>query len=343
MVSRIHDRRGFTLIELLVVIAIIAILIGLLLPAVQKVREAAARMTCSNNLKQVSLASHNYESAYGFLPPGYIGEPRTFTFTASLNYEGVGVLVALLPYFEQENLYRLISAVALPGTPTAQPINWDPKQLVTGPSRFWWYNSTMVGYSRNRVKTLLCPSDTPENATNVFIMCYAQGNTVGGYVTADPQMGRTNYLGNAGFIGYTNVDPNWIKLEGPLDNRSQNRLANMPDGTSNTILFGETVGDKSTGPRNYSMGWMGSGCMATAWGLTDGPNSNGWFQFSSKHTGVVQFGYSDGSVRSARKQGDSSQFQDLYPPAGTSPTSPNRQFYRAGAHADGEILNLDGF
>src|SRR5438067_10763680 len=90
------NRKGFTLIELLVVIAIIAILIGLLLPAVQKVREAAARAQCSNNVKQLSLACHNYESANGTLPP--------YSVATAAQYGSAHYL--LLPFIEQDNLFR---------------------------------------------------------------------------------------------------------------------------------------------------------------------------------------------------------------------------------------------
>src|SRR3954465_11678441 len=96
-------RRGFTLLELLVVIAIIAVLIGLLLPAVQKVREAAARAKCSNNLKQLGLAAHNYESANGYLPPSR----HSVVIQGTLCSSDATAQVALLPYVEQENLQKL--------------------------------------------------------------------------------------------------------------------------------------------------------------------------------------------------------------------------------------------
>src|SRR5262245_66510976 len=111
---RSSRRSGFTLIELLVVIAIIAVLIGLLLPAVQKVREAANRMSCQNNLKQIGLAAQNYQSTYGTLPPAILGDqPQGTNLMNPPRAQFVGVLGFLLPYIEQENVYKQMN------------VNWD--------------------------------------------------------------------------------------------------------------------------------------------------------------------------------------------------------------------------
>src|SRR6516225_9948754 len=113
-------RRAFTLIELLVVIAIIAILIGLLLPAVQKVRDAAARMSCSNNLKQLGTAAHNYQSTFGKLPPGSLGAcpaANPDTDPTFFSYQHLGCLTLLLPYIEQDNLYKSMKINANPTAP----------------------------------------------------------------------------------------------------------------------------------------------------------------------------------------------------------------------------------
>src|SRR5881227_1373998 len=123
-------RSAFTLIELLVVIAIIAVLIGLLLPAVQKVREAAARTTCSNNLKQIALAAHNYESTNGVMPPGCLMARTDLGSTGFFDAQFLGSLAFLLPYVEQDNVQkpmtinRDLNTIYTPRYSTTTPTAW---------------------------------------------------------------------------------------------------------------------------------------------------------------------------------------------------------------------------
>jgi prepilin-type N-terminal cleavage/methylation domain-containing protein len=292
-------RRGFTLIELLVVIAIIAILIGLLVPAVQKVREAAARISCANNMKQLGLAAHNYHSANGKLPPGSLGAPPTLnphTSPIFFSYQHVGVLPILLPYLEQDNIYRSLN------------VNWNP----TAPGNPWWNDDANWAAAQNHIKTFICPSDDPYQSqigTSVLYTTWSprpNTGTVTFYYFSNPNggadLGRTNYVGVAGGMGRCG-DPGWDTYEGLLITQTTNSLAQVTDadGTSNTLLFGESLGGTNVGSRDFSMAWMGVGSIPTAWGL---PPESQWYTFGSRHTGVVQFCYGDGSVRGLRKDSD---------------------------------------
>lgn len=299
-----HSRRGFTLIELLVVIAIIAILIGLLLPAVQKVREAASRSTCQNNLAQLAKAAHNYEGTFQRLPPGFLGCMPTDSpygadsnITATYNAQCVGTIVHLLPQMEQGPLYQIL----MTGVPTDY---LDPDKRYAG---FWNYSGPWNAHTA-RIKTLLCPSDSGQDSNwDAFYATY-QASPTSFTVTIIafglPEFGKTNYLGIGGRSALTTDT-----YRGPFSNRSKTKLAALPDGTSNTLLFGEysSKGPPASGWQSVTPAWIGAGYFPTAWGIepqVSGPDPR-WWELSSRHTGVVNFAMGDGSVRSIRCPGNS--------------------------------------
>jgi prepilin-type N-terminal cleavage/methylation domain-containing protein/prepilin-type processing-associated H-X9-DG protein len=324
---RVLRVRGFTLIELLVVIAIIAILIGLLLPAVQKVREAAARASCQNNLKQIGLASFNYESSYGAFPPGVIVSPNSpangFTFGQPFAGPYTGVLVFLLPYMEQDNLYKQI--LALPGLPG----NLGGKDYFNPNSRCgaWAYWTPPISSDGNgtgyphvadaHVKSYECPADNlyvPLSGGPIDAYWVDGGSIWIDYVFDTPnfghEMGRSNYIGCAGYLGDDANDgsgnPTARKYSGIYLTNVAAKIGDITDGTSNTIAFGETIANGGIGAaRDFGLTWFGAGGMPTAWGLSDPPR---WYKFGSKHTAIVNFAFADGSVRPITRGASSAMF-----------------------------------
>ncbi len=278
---KVRRRRGFTLIELLVVIAIIAILIGLLLPAVQKVREAAARMSCSNNLKQMGVAIHNYASANQDKLPASFLAPRWNG--SSYANSGYNFNVALLPYIEQDSLFR--AAVA-------NWASWD--QPVSG---------TPSGTVRSAtVKTFQCPSDpTMQNGFSAY---------------QQSQWGGSSYAHNYMLFG---VGRTYEPTTGWYSSTPVCSVANCQDGTSNTIAMTEKWSACNGGGNLWA--WPGGNWAwyATDWGtsfandvsnITNNYTSPPQFQpnpYNSAtcdrsrpqtgHTGVAQTLMLDGSVR----------------------------------------------
>jgi len=318
--SRTQNRRGFTLIELLVVIAIIAILIGLLLPAVQKVREAAARMQCSNNLKQLGIAMHTFNDTYNHFPVGQANDDNGQW----------GFMTVLLPYFEQDNLYKALTSAAssvndrmwLPpnmggssnGTGFAGAPNIDNIHNASTSGRCdtnGVLTANGISVVSTPIKTLVCPSDIlpafgTMNTRNAA--SWAKSNYLGNM--GNTRLWGATTFGCGGVLGSAN---NGVLLYSNENNNTYvSSLTSISDGTSNTVMIGEVSVSASVTPAataNCSFptwaggtngGCNGTSCIGSTLRVMDAAyplNGGADMAFGSKHTGGAMFAFCDGSVK----------------------------------------------
>ena len=294
----LRSRHGFTLIELLVVIAIIAILVALLLPAVQQAREAARRSTCKNNLKQIGLAVHNYHDTFSVFPMGYLsGDGANAT---SPNFQGWGWGSMILPQLEQAALYKSLGVGIGPLDPCG--------------------NANHRTLARTQLPVYRCPSDNGSELNSQWRFAPPGSATDCG---ADGDIATSNYIGNLGdtFIGLNDLALKEASARGngTLFRASGLRMADITDGTTNTLFVGERdAGRTGADALPYHRGGVWTGKQSRGTGNSAGNTERGSIlmatqhtngtltrtingtdkdSFSSLHTGGAQFMLADGSVR----------------------------------------------
>ncbi|MBA4191280.1 MAG: prepilin-type cleavage/methylation domain-containing protein [Planctomycetaceae bacterium] len=279
----VSARHAFTLIELLVVIAIIAILIGLLLPAVQKVREAASRMKCQNNLKQIALAVHGYYDAIETFPYASL-DRQTGETTATYNTG----FILVMPYLEQDAVAK----------------RWNPKLPRNDTS-----TEAALGYSnaslqKNLIPTYTCPTMTPPNGPLGGTENRAYSSYLFSSGTVDPSL-------YAYYAYYGVPDPAFDGAIIPIRDRvytptaacpAPTRMASITDGTSNTLLLGESDFTPRGVPSTelgaiWSYGYIGYTFGGTFHPFNKHNNTTALYgAFRSQHTGGANFALADGSV-----------------------------------------------
>lgn len=335
--------KGFTLIELLVVIGILSILIGLILPAVQNVRESARNLSCKNNLRQIGVAVLNFENQLQRLPPGTIGYGDAIDWNDFRNVpsgpywrhvQHTSFLGIILPYIEATNEQDLMHRAMF--DTSRHLVNYTDG--VTNTPLYSWFGEVpgFLELAQTRVPLFLCPSDNMAelgggikysggsqpvtffgvNTDAISFVPFLDDELPGNYV-------GTNYAGCAGaYSGGKHPDPSRRPFIGVMSSGHPYRLRDCRDGTSQTVMCGETLGQIIDGSRNYVQPWLVGGLArgrgAVPW-MEPPPSGRlighgryaSPFGFASQHPATANFVFVDGSTHSLAREIDWMVFYQL--------------------------------